>query len=85
EEDITEKKAAAEELDAHRYHLEELVRSRTVELERARIDAEAASRSKSTFLANMSHEIRTPMNAIIGFTHLLRREISVPGQLDKLE
>lgn len=85
EEDITEKKAAAEELDAHRYHLEELVRSRTVELERARIDAEAASRSKSTFLANMSHEIRTPMNAIIGFTHLLRREITVPGQLDKLE
>ena len=85
EEDITDKKAAAEELDAHRYHLEELVRSRTVELERARIDAEAASRSKSTFLANMSHEIRTPMNAIIGFTHLLRREITVPGQLDKLE
>ena len=85
EEDITEKKAAAEELDAHRYHLEELVRSRTAELERARIDAEAASRSKSTFLANMSHEIRTPMNAIIGFTHLLRRELKVPAQVDKLE
>jgi PAS domain S-box-containing protein len=83
--DITAKKAAETELDAHRHHLEDLVRRRTVELERARIDAEAASRSKSTFLANMSHEIRTPMNAIIGFTHLLRRELTAPSQLDKLE
>ncbi|MDY0055449.1 MAG: PAS domain S-box protein [Methyloversatilis sp.] len=83
--DITAKKAAEAELDAHRHHLEELVRRRTAELERARIDAEAASRSKSTFLANMSHEIRTPMNAIIGFTHLLRRELTAPSQLDKLE
>ncbi len=83
--DITAKRAAEAELDAHRHHLEELVRSRTAELERARIDAEAASRSKSTFLANMSHEIRTPMNAIIGFTHLLRRELTAPSQLDKLE
>ncbi len=39
--------------------------------ERARIRAEAASRSKSAFLANMSHEIRTPMNAVIGMTGLL--------------
>ena len=83
--DITAKWAAEAELDAHRHHLEELVRSRTGELERARMDAEAASRAKSTFLANMSHEIRTPMNAIIGFTHLLRRELKAPSQLDKLE
>jgi len=39
-------------------------------------EAQAANRSKSEFLANMSHEIRTPMNAILGFTEILRKEIT---------
>ncbi|WP_333874170.1 PAS domain S-box protein [Methylobacter sp.] len=88
QEDITEKKILAEELNRHRHHLEELVASRTAELESARVVADAANQSKSSFLANMSHEIRTPMNAIIGLTYLLRQNTPTPAQsirLDKID
>ena len=66
-------------------HLEELVSTRTQELELSMEAAEGANRFKSTFLANMSHEIRTPMNAIIGLTYLVRRDSIDPNQQKKLD
>ncbi|MFV0473310.1 MAG: ATP-binding protein [Pikeienuella sp.] len=55
--------------DARRRNLE-LERTRE-RLDRARRQAESASRVKNAFLATLSHELRTPMNGVIGMGELL--------------
>lgn len=62
------------ELTEARRTLENRVRARTLELQAAHDQANAANHAKSRFLANVSHELRTPLNAILGFADLISNE-----------
>jgi signal transduction histidine kinase/ActR/RegA family two-component response regulator len=50
----------------HAAAMEERVRQRTAELEKA-------LQARAEFLARMSHELRTPLNFVLGFAELLRQ------------
>jgi PAS domain S-box-containing protein len=79
--DISELKAAEQEIRDLNRGLEARVRERTAELQTAKERAESASRAKSEFLSHMSHELRTPMNAILGFAQIIEMSNPTPQQL----
>jgi PAS domain S-box-containing protein len=49
------------------------------ELQRARDEAEAASRSKDQFLAALSHELRTPLTPVLAISSSLERNADLPA------
>jgi len=57
-------------ISKHNAELQEL----TVQLEKAKEEAERANKAKTDFLARVSHEIRTPVNAMLGMNEMILRE-----------
>ncbi len=66
-------------------HLEDLVKERTTQLEKANKKLGELDQAKSNFLALISHEIRTPLNGIIGLTQLLNQTNIDSSQQEYLE
>ncbi len=83
--DITERKRAQTALLRLNDELEDKVAARTVDLQRARQQAEVANLAKSSFLAAMSHEIRTPMNGVIGMIDVLHQTSLKGDQVEMVD
>lgn len=72
--------------------LEQKVEERTraltqqnIELTRAKQEAEAANRAKTTFLANVNHELRTPLSIILSSSELMGYDKTLaPKQKERL-
>lgn len=89
--DVTERRGREEELrKAHeameRQYAELQARNldATQDLAAARDLAEQANKARSAILSNLSHELRTPLNHIIGYSGLLRPELSHEKSLQRL-
>jgi len=52
---------------------EQTLRRAKAAAEAARLEAEEATKAKSSFLATMSHEIRTPMNGVMSMAEMLEQ------------
>lgn len=76
--DISDRKAAADELASYRLHLEELVTERTAQLQAAQ--AELVQKGRLAVLgqltATVSHEIRNPLGTVANSLYLLKEALA---------
>ena len=67
---------ARKHVEAEQQKLDQRLREKNVELERANL-------AKSDFLSSMSHELRSPLNAILGFAQLMAIDASTVAPSQK--
>ncbi|SHF86108.1 His Kinase A (phospho-acceptor) domain-containing protein [Mariniphaga anaerophila] len=65
--------------------LEEEVKKRTLELEKANNELKQLDEAKSDFLNLISHEINTPLNGILGFISILKSELKASRLVEMLK
>lgn len=75
-----------------KYYSERTLRAnfvQSLQLERARLEAERGNEAKSLFLATASHELRTPLNGVLGNIRLIKLDgvahPDFPERLDEVE
>lgn len=55
-----------------------------LKLRKSEVKERLANNAKNDFLSTMSHEIRTPLNGVIGISHILQMNESLPEQQEQL-
>ena len=71
--------SARKQVEAVQKELDQRLREKNIELEKASAVADKANLAKSDFLSNMSHELRSPLNAILGFAQLISTDSPAPS------
>ncbi len=69
--DVTMRKEAEEKIKRINIELEQRVKERTQELERAYEELKLLDQAKDAFLSSVSHELRTPLTSIRSFSEIL--------------
>jgi len=78
--DVTAHRAAQEELQQYKVHLEELVEARTSELVRAKEQLEQSNKDLEKFAYVASHDLQEPLRMVASYTQLIARRYK--GRLD---
>jgi two-component system sensor histidine kinase/response regulator len=77
-------KKQRERLELLNQHLEETVKNKTSEVQKAHKKLAILEKAKNDFLVLISHELRTPLNIINGFTEILQDSLRQTTHTEEL-